>query len=164
VAASAGVQVRGFSRMTDKEVAERTGLDLDVASLARRRQFSEPFICVGPEPALATLDAAAREIGARVTRGGRFFHLTGAIDKGAAVALVRRACPPGTRTLGLGDAANDLSLLRAVDDAAIVPQPGRGLHPELVLALPGARHAVHPGPAGWNAVVMAWLQHTPGDA
>ena len=29
--------------------------------------------------------------------------------------------PPGARLLGLGDAPNDLPLLRAVDDAVIVP-------------------------------------------
>jgi mannosyl-3-phosphoglycerate phosphatase len=157
VAAAAGVEVRGFSRMTDAEVAERTGLPLELAALARQRQFSEPFVCLSGTADPARLDAVARVAGARVTRGGRFFHLTGVIDKGAAVRIVRGTCAAGVRTLGLGDAPNDLPLLRAVDDAVIVPQPERGPHPDLVAALPAARHAPAAGPAGWNVVVLAWL-------
>ncbi len=159
VAAAAGVDARGFSRMTDAEVAERTGLAPDVASMARQRQFSEPFVCLGGDGDLAVLDAAARVEGLRVTRGGRFFHLTGDTDKGAAVRAVRDTCAPVTATLALGDAPNDLSMLQAVDQPAIVPQP-TGLHPDLVAALPTAVHAPAPGPAGWNAVVLAWLDRT----
>ena len=44
VATAVGAQLRGFSSMTDAEVAERTGLALEVATLARQRQFSEPFV------------------------------------------------------------------------------------------------------------------------
>ena len=160
IAAAAGVQVRGFSRMTDEEVADRTGLSLEVATLARQRQFSEPFVCESGAADLGALDAAARGAGARVTRGGRFFHLTGPTDKGEAVRVVRSTCQPGTRVLGLGDAPNDLSLLLACDDAAIIPQPAGGLHPDLVQALPAARHAAETGPAGWNAVVLDWLAST----
>ena len=49
------------------------------------------------------------------------------------------------------------SLLAAVDDAVIVPQPSGGLHPDLVRGLPAASHAPAPGPAGWNAMVLQWL-------
>lgn len=157
VGAAAGARVRGFSVMTDAEVANRTGLDPDVAALARRREFSEPFVCEDPDVDLAVLDAAARRVGARVTRGGRFFHLLGASDKGTATQRLRAAMPAGTRLLGLGDAPNDLPLLQAVDDPVVIPQPDRGWHPDLVAALPAARRAPHPGPAGWNAAVLEWL-------
>jgi mannosyl-3-phosphoglycerate phosphatase len=161
VAAATGSVARGFSRMTDAEVAGRTGLPLDVAALARQREYSEPFVCEGLDVSLAALDAAARRVGARVTRGGRFFHLTGETDKGVAVAVIRATCPTGTRLLGVGDAANDLPLLMAVDDAAIVPGGADGrLHPDLVAALPHARHAPSAGPLGWNTVVLEWLAAT----
>jgi mannosyl-3-phosphoglycerate phosphatase len=157
LAASLGLHVRGFSGMDDAEVAGRTGLSLAAAAQARQRQYSEPFVCDSEAPDLTILDDAARRLGARVTRGGRFFHLTGHADKGAAVRVVLGTCPAGTRTLGLGDAPNDLSLLAAVDDAVIVPQSSGGLHPDLVRALPAALHAPAPGPVGWNAMVLQWL-------
>ncbi len=159
IAGVTGTTLRGFSSMTDADVAARTGLPLETARLARQRQYSEPFVVEsGPSP-LEALDAAARTVGARVTRGGRFFHLIGETDKGRAVGVVREACAGPTRVLGLGDAPNDLPLLRAADDAVVVPQPG-GLNRDVVAALPGARHAVAAGPAGWNTAVLAWLDAT----
>ena len=159
IAAATQTTLRGFSAMTDEEVAERTGLAPVVASLARQRQYSEPFVCLAGHDDPVAFDAAARTVGARVTRGGRFFHLTGDADKGRAVRLVRDSCPALQRVLGLGDAPNDVALLRAADDAVIVPQPG-GVHPAVVAAVPGARQASLAGPAGWNAAVLQWLADT----
>jgi len=163
VAAAAGVAVTGISEMSDDDVAQRTGLALDVAALARQRQFSEPFLCEGDETSLAALDDAARRVGARVTRGGRFFHLIGDTDKGAAVNVLRASLPAGARLLGLGDAPNDLPLLKAVDDAVIVAGAAGALHPDLVAALPHAAHAPSAGPSGWNAAVLRWLSATAPD-
>lgn len=160
IAAAAGAPLRGFSEMTDAEVAQHTGLSLEVAAMARHRQFSEPFLGTSGQPVLASLQMAAAALGLRVTRGGRFFHLTGLTDKGEAARVVLGTCAPNTRTLGLGDAPNDLSLLLAADDAAIVPQPTGGLHPDLVAALPSALYAPACGPAGWNVTVLAWLERT----
>jgi mannosyl-3-phosphoglycerate phosphatase len=151
--------LRGFSSMTDEEVAARTGLPLDVARLARQREYSEPFVCESGAADLQALEAAAASLGARVTQGGRFFHLLGPSDKGRAVRYVRASCPGLERTLGLGDAPNDLSLLREVDDAVIVPQP-HGIHRQLAEALPRATHASAPGPAGWAVAVSDWLGRT----
>lgn len=159
VARATGTSLRGFSAMTDDEVAERTGLPPASAARARRRQYSEPFVCLEGEPDLDALDAAARAFGARVTRGGRFFHLVGDVDKGRAVQHIRAAMPGPTRALGLGDAPNDAWLLRAVDDAVVVPQP-TGPNAALVAAVPHARVAPHVGPAGWNAIVLDWLEQT----
>jgi mannosyl-3-phosphoglycerate phosphatase len=160
VAAATGIAARGISEMTDAEVAQRTGLTIDVAALARQRQFSEPFLCEGAEAPLRTLDDAARRVGARVTKGGRFFHLLGDSDKGIAVTTLRASLPPGARLLGLGDAPNDLPLLSAVDAAVIVPGATGVPHPDLVAALPDARRAPFTGPLGWNAAVLDWLTAT----
>jgi predicted mannosyl-3-phosphoglycerate phosphatase (HAD superfamily) len=64
-------------------------------------------------------------------------------------------------TLGFGDAPNDLPLLQAVDEPVIVPRPDGTPHPDLVTALPHARVAPAPGPAGWNEVVLDWLLRGP---
>jgi mannosyl-3-phosphoglycerate phosphatase len=75
--------------------------------------------------------------------------------------VLRASCPRGARLLGLGDAPNDLPLLKAVDDAVIVPGAAGVLHPDLVASLPHARHAPSTGPGGWNAAVLDWLATTP---
>ena len=160
--AAVGRRLRPLSAMSVDEVVACTGLPPDGATLARAREFSEPFVCEPDDVPLDVLQAAARDLGARVTRGGRFFHLLGNSDKGTAVRVLRAADARPGRVLGLGDAPNDLALLSACDDAAIVPQPGRGIHPDLAAALPHARRAPAPGPGGWNVVVLDWLRDTHG--
>ena len=160
LASELGMRVHALSAMTVDGVVALTGLAPEVADLARQREFSEPFVVDGAPPSLDAMQDVARAFGLHVTRGGRFFHLLGPPDKGRAVAVVRATCASGHRALGLGDAPNDLSLLGACDDAVIVPQPNLGIHPDLARALPGARHAVAPGPVGWNDAVLEWLDRT----
>jgi mannosyl-3-phosphoglycerate phosphatase len=162
IGVAVGRRLRPLSAMSVEEVVARTGLAPDAAALARAREFSEPFVCDPDDVSLDALQVAARALGVSVTRGGRFFHLLGETDKGRAVGVLRAAYDRLGRVLGIGDAPNDLSLLAACDDAAIVPQPGRGIHPDLAAALPQARHAPAPGPAGWNVVVLEWLRDTTG--
>jgi hypothetical protein len=57
----------------------------------------------------------------------------------------------------LGDAANDLPLLRAVDRPIVVPRRDGRVEADLVRALPRAERAPLPGPAGWNEAVLAVL-------
>lgn len=158
LALETGTTLRGFSTMTDVEVAHRTGLPEATAARARRREYSEPFVCLDGHADLDALNAAASRFGARVTRGGRFFHLVGDVDKGRAVTRIRAAIPRQTDALGLGDAPNDAWLLGAVDTAVVVPQPG-GPNKSLIAAVPSARTAPHIGPAGWNVAVLEWLGH-----
>lgn len=159
VAAAAGTTLRGFGDMPVEEVASRTGLPLELAALAAQREFSEPFVAES-DVSMERLDAVARHHGLQVTRGGRFFHLIGPSDKGRAVRIVSGWLGAGAvgTTLGFGDAPNDLPLLLAVDTAVIVPRPDGTPHPALVAALPHARIAPAPGPQGWNAAALEWME------
>jgi mannosyl-3-phosphoglycerate phosphatase len=76
-----------------------------------------------------------------------------------ALNVLRQCIDLGGRrpfTVGLGDAANDLSFLRIVDRPIVIPRPN-GLDPALSSALPHAERAPHPGPRGWNAAILALL-------
>jgi mannosyl-3-phosphoglycerate phosphatase len=96
----------------------------------------------------------------RLTKGGRFHHLLGPVDKGRALqrlialyaAESRRFSP-----VALGDSPNDLSMLLASDRPILVPRPDGKPHPALAAALPGAEVAPAPGPSGWNSAVLAVL-------
>ena len=159
LAAETGVRVLGFAGMSTDEIARRTGLEPAAAARANRRECDEPFLILDePEPGRQAIRRAAAGRGLRVTAGGRFFHLTGDTDKGHAVlslvAWYRQAGRP-VSTVGLGDAANDLSLLRAVERPIVIPRADGTADPLLARALPQAERAPAPGPAGWNAAVLA---------
>lgn len=145
--------VRGFHDMTTREIAELCGLRHEEASLARRREYDEPFVILDEARASALL-AAIERLGCRWTRGGRFHHILGNHDKAAAVRrlLARfRQRDGAVRSIGLGDGWNDLDFLRAVDVAVIIrsPQAERLLH-----ELPHARVTSAPGPEGWNRAIL----------
>src|SRR6185436_21168006 len=44
------VPVRGFHDMTTEEVARETGLSVEMAALAKEREFDEPFRLEGDDP------------------------------------------------------------------------------------------------------------------
>ena len=159
IAAETDARVRSFSRLGPEEVERITGLTPAAAALALEREYDEPFLLEDEGP-LEAMTRAARERGLRLTRGGRFWHLTGESDKGHALrSLLRLYAAEGVEfsTVGLGDAANDLSLLQAVERPVVVPSLLGELDLVLRAALPNAERAPAPGPAGWNAAVLAVL-------
>jgi mannosyl-3-phosphoglycerate phosphatase len=165
ISVETGLELRGFSQMKPSEVAAWTGLPRHAAVFAMERRYDEPFVVMGEKPLGNALVEAAERRGLVITRGGRFFHLSGRVDKGLAVRLLA-ACfgtadrPP--RTAALGDAENDLSMLRSVDVPVIVPCPDGSVDERLAQALPDARIAPAPGPVGWNAAVLELLRNEAG--
>ena len=154
-----GSPLAGFSSLTTAQVARLTGLGIGPAALARRRDYDEPFL-LDDERLLARIQVSATKRGLRITRGGRFFHLTGNADKGTALrALLSRSAGtcPTPDTVGLGDAGNDLSLLQAVDRPILLPGKSGEIDTTLAATLPAAECAPLPGPAGWNAAILTVL-------
>jgi mannosyl-3-phosphoglycerate phosphatase len=152
IAREAGARLRGFSRLSAREVKDLTGLPDEEVERARLREHTEPFVLeAGNEDVVRK---AAERRGLRVIRGGRFHHLSGDVDKGKAVRQVLTLLAP-TASIGLGDAENDLGLLRAVDHPILVPRPDGVFDPALDAAFPAAERAPAPGPAGWNEAVLA---------
>jgi len=163
VAREVGLRVRSFAEMSVTEVATLTGLPAEQAALAVRREYDEPFVvedASGPDPDVdARLDRAARARGLRITHGGRVHHLSGPADKGRALRAIAGRMAGGAEgdVVGLGDAANDLSLLLAATRPIVMPRRDGTLDPALAAHLPGVERAPGPGPAGWSAAVLAVL-------
>jgi mannosyl-3-phosphoglycerate phosphatase len=158
VSRSLGIEVVGFSDMSTEQVARECKLSLAEARLAKLREYDEPFRVVDPNgTAGARLFEALQKQGLRCTSGGRYHHLTGAHDKGAAVRTLRQyyeAAWGKIRSVGLGDGLNDASLLREVDVAIVVPNPAAGATTRLLREVPRARLAAATGPRGWNDAVL----------
>jgi mannosyl-3-phosphoglycerate phosphatase len=118
-AASAGAKVMGFSDMPENRLAALTGLSEKAARLAKIREFDEPFIVLNEnQEILSSLKHKISAQGFLYTRGGMFHHITGGCNKGEAVRLLialYRKLSPGVRFAAIGDAVNDLPMLREVN-------------------------------------------------
>lgn len=147
--------ITGFFDMTVRRVSELSGLTLEQASRAMAREFTEPFLI---EREAETFVSVAEREGFKVTRGGRFYHLTGpGQDKGTAARWLIHLYEtlPGYESvvsMGLGDSYNDLPLLAEVDHPVFVGEPVEEI---LNSFNPGQLHVSElKGPTGWNRAVM----------
>lgn len=118
------IKMRGFSQMSDEEVAELTGLSIQKATLARKRVFSEPFI-LEDESSLEKLKEKANYDGFDIVKGGRFYHLiTKDLDKANALFEMKKYYDKlnnkDYKTIALGDGENDLTMLNAATQAVLV--------------------------------------------
>jgi mannosyl-3-phosphoglycerate phosphatase len=156
-ASTSGAVLRTFSEMTIGEIRERSGLPEDAALLAAQREYGEPFVLLS-ELRRDALTAEVERLGFRLTQGGRFNHILAGNEKARAV-VVLSAHLRDSDTVGLGDAPNDISFLREVRRAVIIPS--RYLA-QMRSALPYASVASEEGPAGWNSAVLALLDGAAG--
>ena len=159
---SLDVRIQAFHRMTPREIARHTGLSIAEAALAARREYDEAFFCIDAEGgSIESFLRAVEGSGLHWTRGGRFYHLVGHTGKAAAVRALSelyRRWNPRVATLGLGDSANDVSLLGAVDFPVVVKKPEGDYDAEVLRAIPNVGRSPFPGPRGWAASVQAFLR------
>ena len=142
--------------MNAEQVSACTGLTKEEAERALDRDCSEPLIWNDSKENLEVFTRLLLARDLHITRGGRFYHVASAGDKGLAVRWLTdnyKAEFPKTEfvTIGLGDGVNDIPMLEQVD------------YPVLVQAehdhAPKSNHIKKliitdvPGPAGWNTAV-----------
>ena len=161
-----GMGLVGFSDLSAAEVAERCGLSFEEAVSAKAREYDEPFFVEGEDSekdvpgfidqVLTNLNRRALNVERlKVTRGGRFLHLTGGSDKGRAVAILvqlfRQKLGPFT-TVALGDSANDQPMLEVADFPILVQKENGGYDPKIRLSK--LIYAPGVGPEGWSAAIL----------
>jgi mannosyl-3-phosphoglycerate phosphatase len=162
-AAESGARVTGFSDLSVTHLARICGLSLRDAHLALQREYDEPFqVLDGRVAGRYRFYRALRRNGLQCCCGGRFDHAHGGPGKGQAVAVLRRlyerAAGHAVLLAGLGDAPNDVSLLKAVDVPIVVPGETWGRTARLLRKVPGARLAPASGPRGWASAVREVLR------
>jgi mannosyl-3-phosphoglycerate phosphatase len=160
ISAELGVALRGFGDMPRSEVAELSGLDGLALDHALAREYDEPFL---PDPPLtggqkARLAELARARWLSVTRGGRFYHLTGPTSKARAARFLIEMLPGPLTIIAAGDAPNDLELLGLAHHPIVVAQPGGGHADELKRSLPKALFTRDVGPAGFTEGIQIVLE------
>ncbi len=154
------LRMRGFSEMTIKEISVRTGLPIEEARLAAMREYSEPFIFFDTADRFQRLGRLIQERGLHITKGGRFYHLVGASDKGKAVQILKKLYTqtyPRTKlwAVGLGDSANDVPMLKQVDMPIVIRKKSGQWEP--VQGIGPVVQSAKPGPRGWAEEVLRIL-------
>jgi mannosyl-3-phosphoglycerate phosphatase len=159
--------IRGFGDLSVDDVMQLTGLSRTDATLAKMREYDEPYLFEG-SPAL--IEEVCRQIvmrGLRWTKGGRLYHLTGDNDKGEAVELLLRCyqrqqrlldLPGRIESVGIGDSVNDAPLLAIVDHPILVQKSDGSYDPDI--HVPGLLRAPGIGPVGWNHAIRELLDQS----
>lgn len=153
-----GFKFIGFADVTEKEVAEWTGLTPHNAALAKMREGSESVIWRDTAAQFDAFKAALAAEQLMLVQGGRFWSVmnTGT-GKGAALDLLLRhfTHPAGHKwvTIGLGDGPNDATMLDKVEYAVII----KGYSKTPVMLQREGRddeqsvfYSTHFGPEGWS--------------
>lgn len=147
-------KIRGFGDMLSEEIASLAGLSAEKAISARMREFTEPFV-MEDLSVLLSLENTAKAKGFKITRGGRFFHLMGDNqDKGIAVKIATEIISGNINdkiiSIGIGDSANDISMLKCVNIPVLIPHPDGSFED---LDVNHLLRAGHPGSKGWNLIM-----------
>lgn len=144
----------GFSEVSEKEVADWTGLTPYQATLARQRQASESLIWRDDAAQFALFEQQLDQQGLAVVQGGRFWHVMHkGRGKGAALSwLLQHSAQSGSPriTIGLGDGPNDAPMLDSVDYAVVIK--GYSKSPVVLQRQDknNIYHTAHFGPQGWD--------------
>ena len=114
-------KIKSYYFMSVEEVAKVTGLSLEMAELAKKREFSETVVEIEDE-ALKELEKEFN-----VLIGGRFIHVYGKnADKGRAVKILTdlyKSVYGEVVTVGIGNSYTDIPMLKAVDIPCLVKNP-----------------------------------------
>lgn len=155
-----GFKITGFGDMTVEEVAKDTNLSVEAAMRAKRKEYNESFIFDEPEEKEAILFAKIREKGFAVTHGGRYYNIHGKnADKGKAVKMLTDLFVKAygaVETIGVGDSKNDIPMLNAVAQPALVKNKKGSW---LDISLPNLYKAKGEGPEGWVEVVEKFINN-----
>ena len=142
----------GFNDLSAAEIGRLTGLSPDDSGRAKVREASEPLVWRDSEARLLDFQACLKDQGLNLTRGGRFYHVTGQTDKAKGVQWLKQQYDrvwPERRfiSIGLGDGPNDIGMLESVDIAVVI-KPARA--PALRLNTDNrVIYSEVPGPQGW---------------
>ena len=123
-----GADPQGYQDLSLAEIMQLSGLDKNSAERASIRDYSETLLKnTGKGSSWEEFIKLLEEEGLQCVSGGKFHTVMGqGSDKGTAIKLLNlllRKKYGKIRTVGLGDSANDLPLLDAVDFPFLVQKP-----------------------------------------
>ena len=147
--------IKGFGDLRAEEIARDSGLSLEMARLAKQREYTETLKFEGPEEEVRRFLRRVEEKGLSWSRGERYYRVRGKADKGEAarilLSLFQRAFGR-VRSIAIGNGLNDDSMLRVVDCPILLQDPDGGWAP---VNVSGLHRLTGSGPAGWTRAIKA---------
>lgn len=156
-------QFTHFSEMSIEQICDATGLLPEEAQRAAQRQYGEPVLWLGNETQKQRFIDTMRNIGAKPLQGGRFIHISGECDKGAALSWFvkefnRQYPSVECISIALGDGQNDVAMLEAANYAVRILSPTH--EPPVLNKTDNVITSTEMGPAGWSEALAEILKHT----
>jgi mannosyl-3-phosphoglycerate phosphatase len=150
---------RSFSDLGVEGISHLTGLDRRRAGLAAQRFTNEPLVWDDDETRIDDFRQSLEGSGLTLTRGGRFWHVAGSVDKGVGVQRIVQLCyglSDKLLTVSVGDSPIDLPMLEQTDVAILIPQPSMEFR--LTLNHPRIYRAACSGARGWAEGISQVLE------
>jgi len=157
VARNIGADIIGFEDLPERDISKATGMAAEDAKLAKERAFDEPFMILNEtEELVQRLRDEMSVHGLNHTKGGIFHHIMGHYDKGWAVCQLKeiyRRINPQLKFVAIGDASNDIPMLREVDYPFLVRKPDGSY--ETKASFPGITITDGAGPEGFSEAIAS---------
>lgn len=152
----------GFSSWSEATLVEHTGLDPRQARLAARRDYTEPGQWLGDENSRHRFIFELERLGIVAQQGGRFMTLGFAASKAGRmrelIAAYRNSRAGPVASIALGDAPNDIEMLKSADLGIVIPNPAHaGIAPLAGVTGAPIMRAKTAGPQGWNDSLLGVL-------
>lgn len=114
----------GYSDWKTEDIIQHTGLNEEGAKQSQAREFSEPLLWNDSEEHFSLFQDAIAASPFRLIKGGRFIHILGKSDKGAALQHLQQLIDANdAQLICLGDSHNDCDMLNIADIPVFVRSP-----------------------------------------
>lgn len=150
-----------LSECSVQQVMQLTGLAEADALQAMHRDYSEPLLWLADESQRDAFEQLLEARGLNTLQGGRFMHVLGNCDKGAASQKLKclyTTCNTTVKTIVLGDSPNDAAMLSMADISVMINSPSNKALQSLLVPHIRTRLAA---PDGWAEAIEKALLKIP---
>ena len=152
-------QFKTFMQLGEEGISAATGLSIQEAVLANKRGFGEPVQWLGDELTEKRFVDDLHSLGVVVLKGGRFLHVSGAVDKGKALqsllSIYHNYTVSPIESIAVGDGDNDIAMLEAADKALIIRSPSHAI--PILQRENKVWISEEYGPSGWDQGIRSIL-------
>ncbi len=146
-------EIKAFGDLLAEEIARDSGLSLQMARLAKQREYTETLKLEGTVEEVKRFLQQVEGEGLHWSRGERYYRIKGRANKGEAtrilLGLFRKAFGQ-VKSIAIGNSLSDGPMLRVVDYPVLLKAPDGGWAP---ISLPKLYRFDGSGPTAWSKAI-----------